>query len=157
MTNSTTITPVDSKRCPKCDTWKDIDSFYKNRSQKDGRQAYCKPCHLAYLKEPHRAAYRSEFSKEYNQRPEVIEARKERQKEYVQQENVRRRKRSYEAVTRAIWKGELPRASLLKCTACDEQAEEYHHFMGYDKIHHLTVIPVCMKCHRKIPRFVEIE
>jgi hypothetical protein len=33
------------KRCPDCGEWKPNDQFPRNRSTKDGRGAYCKPCH----------------------------------------------------------------------------------------------------------------
>ena len=39
------------KRCPKCKKIKDIEDFGLKKSSKDGRQAYCKECRNAYLKE----------------------------------------------------------------------------------------------------------
>lgn len=33
------------KHCPKCDTDKEPDDFYKNKSTKSGYSSYCKPCH----------------------------------------------------------------------------------------------------------------
>jgi hypothetical protein len=38
------LTPRTEKRCPRCDTVKPVDDFYRNRSASDGRQGYCKPC-----------------------------------------------------------------------------------------------------------------
>ena len=38
-------TGPDSKRCPSCGEHKPIDEFPRNRSTRDGRGAYCKPCH----------------------------------------------------------------------------------------------------------------
>jgi hypothetical protein len=32
------------KYCPKCDTTKSLDEFYKNASARDGHQTYCKVC-----------------------------------------------------------------------------------------------------------------
>lgn len=37
-----------TKRCPKCDTVKDVSDFYANRASLDGLQSYCKPCLKAY-------------------------------------------------------------------------------------------------------------
>jgi hypothetical protein len=33
------------KRCPACDSLKEIIDFPRNRSNKDGLATYCKPCH----------------------------------------------------------------------------------------------------------------
>ena len=35
------------KRCPDCRELKALDSFPRNKNSKDGRHAYCKPCHNA--------------------------------------------------------------------------------------------------------------
>lgn len=35
------------KRCPECSEFKAIEEFCRNRSKKDGRAVYCKPCHNA--------------------------------------------------------------------------------------------------------------
>lgn len=32
------------KRCPKCDTFKPISEFNRDKNRKDGLQCYCKPC-----------------------------------------------------------------------------------------------------------------
>ncbi|HEU5003431.1 MAG TPA: endonuclease domain-containing protein [Actinomycetota bacterium] len=41
------IPPPDysTKRCPACRRVKALDEFPSNRSRKDGRATYCKPCH----------------------------------------------------------------------------------------------------------------
>lgn len=38
------------KRCPKCQGTFPLDSFPRNRSAKDGRGGYCKPCHIATMR-----------------------------------------------------------------------------------------------------------
>ena len=35
------------KRCPDCGAWKPLEDFPRNRRTRDGRHAYCKPCHNA--------------------------------------------------------------------------------------------------------------
>ena len=35
---------MDTKFCKDCGQTKPLDDFYKNRTQAQGRQAYCKPC-----------------------------------------------------------------------------------------------------------------
>jgi hypothetical protein len=32
------------KRCPKCDTKKDVSEFYENKARYDGLTSYCKTC-----------------------------------------------------------------------------------------------------------------
>ena len=48
-----------------------------------------------------------------------------------------------------IEKGEFKKANEHKCYECDEQAQDYHHWKGYDKEHQIDVIPLCKKCHKK--------
>jgi recombination endonuclease VII len=35
------------KRCPDCNESKQLNDFPRNKNSKDGRHAYCKPCHNA--------------------------------------------------------------------------------------------------------------
>jgi hypothetical protein len=37
----------------------------------------------------------------------------------------------------------------FKCRDCNEQAEEYHHYLGYAPEHWLDVIALCKDCHRQ--------
>lgn len=39
------------KRCTRCKEFKQRSEFYKNRSQKDGLQTYCKSCNKAQIEE----------------------------------------------------------------------------------------------------------
>jgi hypothetical protein len=39
------------KRCPDCGETKPLEEFPRNKNSKDGRHAYCKPCHNARGKE----------------------------------------------------------------------------------------------------------
>lgn len=36
---------MDVKRCPRCDTVRDLTDFYRHRSRPDGRAAWCRWCH----------------------------------------------------------------------------------------------------------------
>jgi len=36
------------KTCTRCNNEKPLDTFSKNKNKKDGRGAWCKPCHRAY-------------------------------------------------------------------------------------------------------------
>src|SRR6266567_3444859 len=35
------------KRCPDCGEYKPLEEFPRNKRMRDGRHAYCKPCHNA--------------------------------------------------------------------------------------------------------------
>ncbi|GEM_PF-1803579 len=54
------------------------------------------------------------------------------------------------AVNHTITAGKLPRANTRRCYYCPEQAEQYHHWLGYEPEHWLDVVPVCVECHRNI-------
>ena len=45
------------KRCPDCREWKPPDEFPRNRRMRDGRHAYCKPCHNARCRETRERLY----------------------------------------------------------------------------------------------------
>ena len=40
-----------TKMCTRCGDEKSLDFYYRNKSAKDGRGVYCKPCWQAYMKE----------------------------------------------------------------------------------------------------------
>ena len=43
--------PDGSKYCPRCQTVKELSEFGRNRAEKSGRTAYCKPCHNTVMAE----------------------------------------------------------------------------------------------------------
>jgi hypothetical protein len=45
------------KRCPDCGKTKALEDFPRNRRTKDGRHAYCKPCHNARGRESKQRLY----------------------------------------------------------------------------------------------------
>ena len=148
---------VETKWCPKCLAWLDIDDFYRNKASRDGRQAYCKICFNAFLKEPTRAAKRAELAKEYNQRQDVIVARRKRQKEYHKNDRVQKRHKAAMAVNAATRNGTLPHISHWDCQSCGEPAEHYHHWAGYSKKHWLHVLPICAVCHKEVDAYIRGE
>lgn len=40
-----------TKRCPRCETAKSLDDFYRNKGMRDGRHSYCKSCTASYDRE----------------------------------------------------------------------------------------------------------
>ncbi len=90
------------------------------------------------------------------QTPEGREAqRRERQSEAYKRSQQRYHERAIAAgismaraaVGNAIKRGELPRAKTLPCSHCGKPAFSYHHHLGYEREHHLHVIPLCTPCH----------
>lgn len=54
------------------------------------------------------------------------------------------------AVHALVLRGDFPPASALVCEICQEaQAQQYHHWHGYDEKHQTDVIAVCHECHGK--------
>ncbi len=50
-------------------------------------------------------------------------------------------------ITHAVEARKIPPAREFKCEECGEQAQEYHHYKGYEEENWLDVIPLCRKCH----------
>ena len=57
-----------------------------------------------------------------------------------------------QAVNYVVIINKIPHIKTRRCYFCFEQAQEYHHYKGYEHIFWLDVIPVCIKCHIKIHR-----
>lgn len=59
------------------------------------------------------------------------------------------KKKARERLNIAVRRGILPRPDTLPCADCGGPAREYDHFRGYAVEHHLSVQPVCSKCHSR--------
>lgn len=64
----------------------------------------------------------------------------------------RERQRARQQVSDAVKRGALPAPRSLPCVDCGKGAEEYDHYLGYEREHFLHVQPVCIACHNKRPR-----
>ena len=53
-------------------------------------------------------------------------------------------------VRKAVRNGILSPCFTQKCFYCENQAEHYHHYLGYEPDNHLNVIPICHICHNKL-------
>lgn len=159
--------PIISKRCIKCKEIKPINLFNKDKSTKDNHCYTCKDCaklrtkiwyktqngkqrareryKIYYYTKRGRNAFNKALKKYRNSRKYKIYRQK-----YCEQN--RHRYKAYKAVARAIKKGILICPKRLHCFYCYDNAQEYHHHKGYAKEHRLDVIPVCIKCHRNIPK-----
>lgn len=130
------------KSCTKCHQKKDLMEFYKNKPSRDGHLNKCKTCCKKYCQ--------TEKDRANHKRFDQSEKGKARNKRFnICHPN---RKKATHAVSNAIRAGRLPRPDSLLCHYCPVQAQEYHHWHGYEPEHWLDVIPVCIECHYKYKR-----
>lgn len=165
-----------TKRCSKCKQGKPISEFHKNRTTKDGLQAYCKSCQISDVNKYQKTEKGKTTRKLYSQSKEG----KARYKRYRQSENGDSMRKKYaqsergktvqkrgdkhfnichpnhrkakNAVNHAVKAGRLPRPDTLICHYCPKPAQQYHHWHGYEKEHWLDVVPVCIQCHNNCER-----
>jgi len=138
------------KRCSKCKITKSISEFHKDAKSKDGYHGYCKKCmskHNAKYKQTEQGKV---ANKHYDQSKKGKIAHLKALRHYWNSHSEYRRATS--AVSHAIRDGKLPRLEILKCHYCHEQAEQYHHHLGYEPEHFLNVVSVCRSCHSFIHR-----
>lgn len=105
----------------------------------------------------------SKKSKEYRANPEVKKQIKEYNKIYHKTPEYKKRSILYQKKTRKkfankykareliateVKRGNIPKISFLVCKICNKQAQEYHHYLGYEKKQWLDVIPLCINCHK---------
>lgn len=158
-----------SKRCSKCKELKQISEFYKAPRNKDGHKSECKICWLKYVKEYRQTVYGKATQKRYqqsnkgklaNKRYHQTEKSKAKQKRYYKSKKGKLAKKHFRishpkqikaenAVNYAVTVGKLSRPNTLLCHYCSKQAQQYHHWHGYEKEHWLDVITVCIPCHIK--------
>ena len=143
---------ITRKRCSRCKKLLDRSEFYRDRIRKDGLRYWCKECCKRWEQSPARKA----IQKRYNQSP----AGKATQKRFWQspagkaatkrsnQSPVGRasknrwsrnqrlkfsdRFKARDTVNNAVKAGKLSKPTTLECVYCDNPAEQYHHYAGYD-------------------------
>lgn len=116
------------KRCYKCKTWKPISEYGVDNTRGDKLTAACLKCRRV---------------KDKRKRTNLAPSEKIRNN-------------AADAVRFAIKRKEILPATEMKCFYCGENATEYHHYLGYDKINFLDIKAVCRKCHVNI-HFNNIE
>lgn len=150
---------IQTKRCSKCKSFKQLSEFYKDRRQKDEHDFYCKICRLKSTKIYYKTGKCKATRKRYEQRGAGKIARKRFRKtqkgiKYATKGKAQWRKNNPEhnkagrVVQNAVKYGRLPAVNFLKCS-CGQQAKHYHHH-SYAPEHWLDVIPVCYTCHLRI-------
>jgi hypothetical protein len=154
------------KSCSKCGQPKTLDEFNKDKLQKDGHRPDCKECRKKqqseYRNRPSVYTTRAEYRKEHaenNRSYAKMSYKKNGRTRSIEGDRVRRNQwrhnnplatNAHDAVQRAVQDGRLPAASNQICHKCHAQADEYHHYLGYQKDVWLNVIPLCRSCHKLI-------
>ena len=144
-------TEIISKRCTKCKQTKPLSEFSKQRRTKDGLKYWCKSCvkacQKAYRQTERGKTTHSKGNVKYFKTPKgKAVKRKDEAKRKIHNPNYFKAK---DAVNNAIKTSRLPRANTLLCHYCPAQAQEYHHWHGYEPKHWLDVVPACIECHKK--------
>ena len=134
------------KKCCHCKKTKPFSKFFKNRSTKDGYQSWCKICFYNSVKKYRRTEQGRATQERYRQKEKSKLKHCFYQKRYCQENKLK--VQAHRAVTNAVKSGKLPRPDSLKCFYCPEQANQYHHYLGYAKEHWLDVIALSELCHK---------
>lgn len=142
---------ITTKRCTKCKRVlpKTTEYFYK---ASDGYfRSNCKECTLqtnySYAKSPHGREIMSEAGKRYANTQNGKEKLRLKASNY--RSNNPEKERARKTVSAAVRSHKLPQVSTCKCEMCGKQAQTYHHW-SYEPEHWLHVIPLCIKCHKKV-------
>lgn len=131
------------KICLKCKQVKTIYEFHKDRSKKDRLQIYCISCRKKYQQSLKGKATSCKSNRKYQKTKKGKIADKHSKSFHLNQVKAR------SAVKYAVESGRLARVNILLCRCCPKQAQQYHHWHGYEPEHWLDVIPICMDCHSK--------
>ncbi len=149
-----------TKRCSSCKQFKPISKFYKRTGYKYNHRSVCIICWSKYTKKYKQTEKGKIACRKGNLRYKKTEKGKITEKRYRQNEKGKAARKRYRlrhseqrragsAIHIIVRNGKLPRPDTLKCSYCPTQAKEYHH-PDYSKP--LYVLPVCIKCHKKIPK-----
>lgn len=153
-----------SKQCTKCKEVKPVSEFYKHPRYKDGYRRWCKACDKAdvvrWRKTPNGKVLRKQQVKKYRETDKYKRCydhwHHSEKGLLFRQENRRKHRleiRARRAVAQAVKHGTFPSAKQFQCT-CGKQAEDWHHYTGYEGKHRWEVVPVCGSCHVMIHRLM---
>lgn len=140
-----------------------MENFTNSSRNKDGKDWWCKDCKRAWQQQRDQEAERLR-KENHRKSPEGIAARKrydqsKRGKETARLRSARKRADPEKAkkvlarnkLNKAVRAGKIPHVSTQKCSQCREQAEQYHHYLGYEPEHWFDIEPYCAKCHNNLP------
>lgn len=139
------MSDVAAKQCSRCGYTKPHTDFYRNRTNSDGRQRFCKPCQIENNRrlrlvdpEAHRARHHL-----YQER----HAERERARRTAWREANLEKHRAHKAVSNALLSGRLVRPD--RCERCDSDRFKIHgHHEDYAA--QLDVEWLCASCHGEL-------
>ena len=85
--------------------------------------------------------------REYDRRYNASEAAKKAHRRRCEKD--RKKVRARWTVANNIKSGKISRVSTQKCFDCNNDANEYDHYLGHEYKHRLDIQAVCYICHRK--------
>jgi hypothetical protein len=151
---------MEGKICNKCNVFKSLDEYYRNKNEKDGRQYTCKSCFAEYQREYHKKNKESLRQKrmKYRSDPEIrkshykvcTEYQKRRRREdplFKVKNNLRRR--INDAYTASYWTKTSRNQDVLGCdydTAFKHIESQFREGMSWDNYgewHIDHIIPLC--------------
>lgn len=151
---------MESKTCTKCGEVKPLEQFEKNAKCVNGRGGRCKKCRneinsqyrvspeakesARRTREKHGEKYKARYQDKYKSK--YKETLKRGYRRWHKQNPFARK--AHRAVSDAIESGILNSVKSLPCSQCGNTAAHYHHHLGYEPQHWLSVIPLCVSCHR---------
>ena len=162
------------KTCSACNSVKSVDEFSRKSASKDGLASSCKACNKAYWHDWYWHGNGKAYMEKYNKSPVSRECNKKWHEskhgracvqEWESSDKGRRTRREYErdsykrtpekkksrnAVYRAVRRGELPSLGTCTCLKCGSPAESRHHYLGYDEKNWFDVIELCDRCHQMV-------
>lgn len=142
-----------------------LENFANSNRSKDGKDWWCKDCKKRWDKQYKASESGKKVEAEYRKTPKYIKSRKiyarsETAKELARQRAALNRKDPQKVarilarnkLNKAVRAGKIPHISTQKCIRCNEQAQQYHHYLGYEPEHWYDVEPYCYICHDKVTR-----
>lgn len=153
------------KTCLKCKQIKPFSEYYPHRTQKYGVRCWCKVCEQQYRQSEKGKAAKKRYGqseknkcvqKRYNKRYSQTEKGKVSRRKSALRYFIRypKRRKAKAAVNYAVRIGKIPCIKTRRCYSCFGQAQQYHHYKGYERKFWLDVIPVCRKCHKKYAKII---
>ena len=139
---------MDEKRCPKCEIYKGLEEFFKDRSRMDGLNHHCKECR----QKEQRAYKQTDVGKRANRKNCQNYRKTEAGKEASRRSSKKKRQlypekiKARQAVRSAIRSGKLIRPSI--CESCFKKRFIQAHHEDYSKP--LDVDWLCTECHNEL-------
>lgn len=125
------------KSCFLCRNWLPLALFNAEKSRTDGLHPKCKECQSKFSKSRYVSA--------------DVRGRKPMgptPKPSIDGDKLQARHK----VNLSIKKGLIKNPNDIPCAKCGhigtDSRHEYHHYQGYSAVHHLSVISLCVRCHR---------